>query len=109
MDMDTRTRLVNTLNFKSVDRLPELEWAGWWDLTIDRWHKEGLPAHLSDASEIREYFGMDGHRQWRFVLKKANCPPSPGVDHQTPPDVSLENYRIYLRLLNEYCRAAAIK
>ena len=26
----------------------------------------------------------------------------PSVDHQTPPDVSLEQYRIYLRLLNEY-------
>lgn len=30
----------------------------------------------------------------------------PGVDHQTPPDVSLENYRIYVRLLNEYARKA---
>jgi uroporphyrinogen-III decarboxylase len=27
----------------------------------------------------------------------------PSVDHQTPPGVSLENYRIYLRLLKEYC------
>ena len=27
----------------------------------------------------------------------------PGVDHQTPPGVSLENYRVYLRLLREYC------
>ena len=26
----------------------------------------------------------------------------PGVDHQTPPGVSLENYKIYLRLLKEY-------
>ena len=26
----------------------------------------------------------------------------PSVDHQTPPGVSLDNYRIYLRLLNEY-------
>src|SRR3989339_625633 len=26
----------------------------------------------------------------------------PSVDHQTPPDVSLANYRIYLQLLNEY-------
>ena len=26
----------------------------------------------------------------------------PSVDHQTPPGVSLENYRIYLRLLHEY-------
>jgi len=30
----------------------------------------------------------------------------PGVDHQTPPEVSLEDYRLYLRLLREYCRIA---
>jgi uroporphyrinogen-III decarboxylase len=28
----------------------------------------------------------------------------PSVDHQTPPGVSLENYRIYLRLQHEYIR-----
>ncbi|CAG0965832.1 hypothetical protein GPROT1_01175 [Gammaproteobacteria bacterium] len=28
----------------------------------------------------------------------------PSVDHQTPPGVSLENYRIYLRLLHEFTR-----
>lgn len=28
------------------------------------------------------------------------------VDHQTPPDVSLENYKIYVRLLQEYCEKA---
>ena len=28
----------------------------------------------------------------------------PSVDHQTPPGVSLDNYRIYLRLLEEYTR-----
>lgn len=33
----------------------------------------------------------------------------PSVDHQTPPGVSLENYRIYLRLLKEYCEKAAQK
>ena len=33
----------------------------------------------------------------------------PSVDHQTPPGVSLENYRIYLRLLREYCEKAAKK
>lgn len=26
----------------------------------------------------------------------------PSVDHQTPPGVSLEQYRDYLRLLNEF-------
>ena len=33
----------------------------------------------------------------------------PGVDHQTPPDVSLENYRIYVGLLREYCEKAVRK
>ena len=28
----------------------------------------------------------------------------PSVDHQTPPGVSLEQYRVYLRLLDEYTR-----
>ena len=27
----------------------------------------------------------------------------PSVDHQTPPNVSLEDYRLYLSLLKEYC------
>jgi len=26
----------------------------------------------------------------------------PSVDHQTPPAVSISDYRLYLRLLNEY-------
>ena len=30
----------------------------------------------------------------------------PSVDHQTPPGVSLENYRTYIRLLEEYCKKA---
>jgi hypothetical protein len=29
----------------------------------------------------------------------------PSVDHQTPPGVSLEQYRVYLRLLNEFTQA----
>jgi hypothetical protein len=32
----------------------------------------------------------------------------PSVDHQTPPGVSLEQYRIYLRLLEEYAHTWAI-
>ena len=30
----------------------------------------------------------------------------PSVDHQTPPDVSMEQYRIYVRLLREYAEKA---
>jgi uroporphyrinogen-III decarboxylase len=31
----------------------------------------------------------------------------PSVDHQTPPDVSLETYRVYVELLTEYTERAA--
>jgi uroporphyrinogen-III decarboxylase len=30
----------------------------------------------------------------------------PSVDHQTPPGVSLEEYRLYVRILKEYMTAA---
>ncbi len=30
----------------------------------------------------------------------------PGVDHQTPPGVSIEDYRLYIRLLREYAEKA---
>jgi len=32
----------------------------------------------------------------------------PSCDHQTPPGVSLENYRIYLKLMKEYCEKAIL-
>ena len=41
------------------------------------------------------------------LMHSGGCIPS--VDHQTPPDVSLANYRIYVRLLHEYTRAAATR
>jgi uroporphyrinogen-III decarboxylase len=31
----------------------------------------------------------------------------PSVDHQTPPGVTLDQYRLYLRLLNEYTQVDA--
>ena len=32
----------------------------------------------------------------------------PSVDHQTPPGVSLEEYRVYLSLMKEYCSLAGV-
>lgn len=72
--MTNRERFNKTLNFEKVDRLPVIEWAHWWDKTIDRWHGEGLPAELTDATAIRDYFGQDGHRQYWIQPRAANCP-----------------------------------
>ncbi|MGB8297044.1 MAG: hypothetical protein WCG85_16570, partial [Polyangia bacterium] len=54
------------MNFQSVDRLPRWEWAMWWDLTIERWRREGLPAELNDVFEISRYFGLDPYKQFWF-------------------------------------------
>lgn len=72
--MTNRERFIRTLNFETVDRLPVIEWAGWWDATINRWHGEELPAELTDAAEIRDYFGQDAHRQCWIQPRAADCP-----------------------------------
>jgi hypothetical protein len=62
--MKNRDRIVNTLNFMMPDdRLPMIEWAGWWDKTQERFHTEGIPRSLS-RDEIREYLGLDMMRQF---------------------------------------------
>ena len=33
----------------------------------------------------------------------------PSVDHQTPPNVTIEQYRLYRRLLDEYTAAIDLK
>lgn len=63
MTMTVRERCRAVLNFQPVDRLPLVEWAGWWHETIHRWHREGLPSGLTDRYEICRYFGLDVYRQ----------------------------------------------
>jgi uroporphyrinogen-III decarboxylase len=56
------------MNFQPVDRLPRWEWAMWWDLTIDRWHQEGLPRELrfNQVFDIDHHFGLDPYKQFWF-------------------------------------------
>ncbi|HBC86068.1 MAG TPA: hypothetical protein DCZ94_03850 [Lentisphaeria bacterium] len=60
--MNTRERFHAVMDFKKFDRLPILEWAGWWDKTIERWRSEGLPSNLG-RYEIYRHFGMDVYYQ----------------------------------------------
>jgi hypothetical protein len=77
--MTNRERFHAVMNFQPVDRLPLVEWANWWDLTIDRWWGEGLPrSHsrpydlFSDRYEIFDHFGLEQYKQ--------------GFDQVLPPD-----------------------
>lgn len=57
--MTQRERFLRTLNFeKADDRLPMVEWVGWWDKTFDRWKAEGLRGDIT-MDESLEYFGLD--------------------------------------------------
>jgi uroporphyrinogen-III decarboxylase len=62
--MNQRERFLNVMNFRSVDRLPMIEWAGWWDKTILRFISEGVP-DMPDKEDIKhEYFGLDRLKQY---------------------------------------------
>jgi hypothetical protein len=73
--MTVRERFHATMNFQPVDRLPIVEWAGWWGQTLDRWHQEGLPAELTDRYAICRHFGLDVYQQIWFPTLSTRMPP----------------------------------
>lgn len=71
--MTTRERFQAVMNFQPFDRLPLIEWAyWWWDATIARWKREGLP----DCSypELAPHFGHDPYFQDWFKVAHPGCP-----------------------------------
>ena len=57
--MTTRERFLMVMNFETpADRLPMVEWAAWWDVTVDRWKGEGLSPEL-DWEGVLHHFGLD--------------------------------------------------
>jgi hypothetical protein len=84
-------RFRAVMAFQPVDRLPRWEWAMWWDLTIDRWHAEGLPARLTEVFEIADYFGLDPYKQFWFSTTDATIE---AVQHHVQGTVSnIDDYR----------------
>ena len=79
--MTVRDRLIQVLNFqKPQDRLPIVEWAAWWDLTIDRWLGEGLPAEFDFRApdgmrRSLQYFGLDEFYCLGAAPIGSQCPP----------------------------------
>lgn len=76
--MTPRERFLKVLNFEKLDdRLPMVEWAAWWDKTMDRWKTEGLPKDISWDQSL-EYFGLD----------KLICIAARGISSQCPRPTS---------------------
>ena len=72
--MTNRERFKAIINFQPIDRLPVLEWAEWWDQTIDRWYEEGLPKNLTDRYSICQHFGLDIYKQDWISICTPECP-----------------------------------
>ncbi len=70
--MTVRERFHACMNFESMDRVPMIEWAGWWGDTINRWRSEGLPE--MDRYELYDHFGLDMHYQFWLGHWAAGCP-----------------------------------
>ena len=54
--MNNRELFNNIMNYGSFDRMPVVHWWQWTE-TLERWHKEGVPADMS----IHEYLGVPQH------------------------------------------------
>jgi hypothetical protein len=72
--MNSREQFTNVLNFKKVDScLPKVEWAAWWDKTLDRWKTEGMPQNLN-FDESLEYFSLEKFYCLSASALSINCP-----------------------------------
>lgn len=51
-------RFLKAISFESVDRIPMMDF-GYWRLTIDNWHRQGLPQEVDTTEQVEAYFGLD--------------------------------------------------
>jgi len=59
------------------DRIPMIEWAGWWDKTLANWEQEGFPKE-ADRDERYHFWGLDLHDQYWISPKSPDCPTPAG-------------------------------
>jgi len=110
--MTCRERFRATMNFQPVDRMPMIEWASWWNKTLERWQGEGLPKELWDSSQVMGYtaasrrrlfrhFGLDDYQHVWLHPQGPDCPRAPA--HGAPiirTEADYERIRPHLYRVN---------
>lgn len=71
--MNLREQFHAIMNGLPADGMPVMEWAYWWDKTLDIWYKQGLPAGLNDQ-QMQDYFNLAHHKHFWLAHKTAGCP-----------------------------------
>lgn len=87
--MRAQERFHNLFKGGEIDRLPIIEWAPWWNLTAERWNREGLNIpydfSLQSVLKIQKAFNLDGCLQTCFYPVTAATPVAPshgaGIAH----------------------------
>jgi hypothetical protein len=82
--------------FAAPDRLPVVEWAPWWDQTLQRWRAEGLdvaPGPDEQRYAICNHFGLDDWRQ-DWIDSRTPSTPRP----ETRADGLVEDAAAYDRV-----------
>ena len=74
--MNHRERFHRIFEFKEIDRICDYEF-GYWDETIDRWHREGLPSNYRDNSSVEKYLDLEGYDCLEFLPVKTGLWPKP--------------------------------
>jgi len=92
--MDAVERFRNALEFCPVDRMPMVEWAPWWDKTLDRWHDEGLPREVTGVEQVAAYFGLDVMHQLWVHPRADTCPQAPS--HGAPVISTVDQYDAFI-------------
>jgi hypothetical protein len=72
--MTVRERFHATMRADpAVDCCPVIEWATWWDKTIEIWESEELPRGL-DQQGLFKHYGLDRFYQFWLATRAPGCP-----------------------------------
>lgn len=104
--MTTRERFHMIMDGnRQVDRYPVIEWAMWWDKTIQEWESEGMPSNMN-SMQLFDYFGLDKNVQFWFPHYTEDC-PKPESKYVGPGIV--QNEEDYARLRPYFLPKDAVK
>lgn len=89
-------RFNAVMNFEKTDRLPVMEWAGWWGDTLNRWYDEGLSREIP-WDRIQTHLGLDFIRRIWMPLETPDCPRP--ASHGAPLIYTSEDYDAFKKYL----------
>ncbi len=84
MSFTPRERYMRTFTFQDVDRVPDIDF-GYWEETIDEWHKQGLPEEVKTQADVEAYFGQDENVE-RHTMPLNTTGPIPGFEAKVLED-----------------------